>query len=99
MEPLSVDDIVEIVPFSRRVLEKRFKSETGMPVYQYIQFVRVDHFIHLMLTSDITLSNAASLSGFDDYKNISRVFVKLKGMSPSEFRKIHKIEDNDVKRV
>lgn len=99
MEPLSVDDIVEIVPFSRRVLEKRFKSETGMPVYQYIQFVRVDHFIHLMLTSDITLSNAASLSGFDDYKNISRVFVKLKGMSPSEFRKIHKIQDNDVKRV
>ena len=37
--PLSVDDLIRIIPYSRRVLEKKFKSETGMSVYQYIQHV------------------------------------------------------------
>jgi LacI family transcriptional regulator len=86
MNPLSVDHIVSVSPFSRRVLEKKFKEETGISVYQYIQQLRVEKFAELLVTR-IPLIDAAFQAGFDDYKNVSRIFTKLKGLTPLQYRK------------
>lgn len=80
--PLSVDDLIRIIPYSRRVLEKKFKGETGMSVYQYIQQQRIDKFASLLIATHLPLVEAAANAGFTDYKNISRIFVKMKGMTP-----------------
>ncbi len=85
--PLSVDDLIRIIPYSRRVLEKKFKGETGMSVYQYIQQQRIDKFASLLIASHLPLVEAAANAGFTDYKNISRIFVKMKGMTPLQYRK------------
>ena len=88
--PLPVEHLVQLLPYSRRVLEKRFKEETGITIYQYIQRVRIDKFADLLLTSDMSLVEAAISTGFDDYKNVSRIFMKTKGMTPLQFRKKYK---------
>ncbi|MBC8603735.1 DNA-binding transcriptional regulator [Parabacteroides acidifaciens] len=85
--PLSVDDLIRIIPYSRRVLEKKFKSETGMSVYQYIQQQRIEKFAALLITTDLPLTEAAAGAGFPDYKNVSRIFVKMKEMTPLQYRK------------
>ena len=85
--PLSVDDLIRITPYSRRVLEKKFKSETGMSVYQYIQQQRIEKFAALLITTDLPLTEAAAGAGFPDYKNVSRIFVKMKEMTPLQYRK------------
>lgn len=85
--PLSVDDLIRIIPYSRRVLEKKFKSETGMSVYQYIQQQRIEKFAALLITTDLPLTEAAAGAGFPDYKNVSRIFVKIKEMTPLQYRK------------
>lgn len=85
--PLSVDDLIRIIPYSRRVLEKKFKGETGMSVYQYIQQQRIDKFASLLIATPLPLVEAAANAGFTDYKNISRIFVKMKGMTPLQYRK------------
>ena len=87
---ITVSDIVALVPLSRRVLEKRFKTLIGTSVYQYILNVRISHFTKLLLTTDLYLPDAAIKSGFDDYKNVSRIFRKYKSMSPVEYRKLYK---------
>lgn len=84
---LSVDDLIRIIPYSRRVLEKKFKSETGMSVYQYIQQQRIEKFAALLITTDLPLTEAAAEAGFPDYKNVSRIFVKMKEMTPLQYRK------------
>ncbi|MCD7852192.1 MAG: DNA-binding transcriptional regulator [Parabacteroides sp.] len=84
---LSVDDLIRIIPYSRRVLEKKFKSETGMSVYQYIQQQRIEKFAALLITTDLPLAEAAAGVGFSDYKNVSRIFVKMKEMTPLQYRK------------
>ncbi|WP_293668194.1 DNA-binding transcriptional regulator [uncultured Parabacteroides sp.] len=84
---LSVDDLIRIIPYSRRVLEKKFKSETGMSVYQYIQQQRIEKFAALLITTDLPLAEAAADAGFPDYKNVSRIFVKMKEMTPLQYRK------------
>ncbi|WP_286156052.1 AraC family transcriptional regulator, partial [Parabacteroides goldsteinii] len=80
--PLSVDELTQIIPFSRRVLEKKFKRETGTSVYQYLLDLRIEKFADLLITTDLPLIEAATRSGFTDYKNISRIFTKAKEMTP-----------------
>ena len=85
--PLSVDELTQIIPFSRRVLEKKFKRETGTSVYQNLLDLRIEKFADLLITTDLPLIEAATRSGFTDYKNISRIFTKAKEMTPLQYRK------------
>lgn len=87
---IAVQDLVELVPLSRRVLEKKFKEATGTSIYQCVLDHRIDYFVKLLLTTDCHLPDAAVESGFDDYKNVSRIFKKYKSMSPVEYRKLYK---------
>lgn len=86
-EDISVIDIVNSVPFSRRVLEKLFKKETGTTIYKYLLFVRVENFSKLLVETEIPLVDAAFECGLYDYNNVSRVFLKSKKMTPYQFRK------------
>lgn len=85
--PLSIDDLIRLVPFSRRILEKKFKKETDTSIYQYIQELRIEKFAELLVTTDLPLVEAAARTGFTDYKNISRIFVKAKKITPLQYRK------------
>ena len=87
---ISVPDLVDMVPLSRRVLEKKFKNLVGTSIYQYILNFRISRFTKLLLTTDLYLPDIAIQVGFDDYKNVSRIFRKYKSMSPAEYRKLHK---------
>ena len=84
---ISVPDLLEIVPLSRRVFEKRFRKDTGTSIYKFLQRYRVDKFASLLLTSDRSIEDIAISCGFSDSRNISRIFSAYKGMTPTEFRK------------
>jgi len=87
MNDISVIDIINIVPFSRRVLEKLFKKETAITIYHYIQLVRINNFCELLISTNLPLIDAALEVGFYDYKNVSRIFIKEKKLTPYQYRK------------
>jgi LacI family transcriptional regulator len=58
----------------------------GTSIYQFILELRIDHFSNLLLTTDRSLFDLALESGFNDCKNISRIFKKFKGATPVEYR-------------
>lgn len=89
-EEIPIDDFTELVPLSRRNLEVKFKNEMGLSIYQFILSCRVEYFAMLLISTNRTLLDLALESGFSDSKNISRVFKKIKGCSPVEYRKQHK---------
>ena len=84
---INIDLLTELVPLSRRNLEVKFKEEMGTTIYQFILSCRIDYFADLLLTTDRTLYDMALESGFNDCKNISRIFKKHKGCTPIEFKK------------
>jgi len=93
-EELTIDSLTKIVPLSRRNLEVKFKKEMGTSIYQFILSCRVEYFAMLLVSTNRLLFELALESGFNDCKNISRIFKRFKGYSPAEFRQIFK-EDND----
>ena len=84
---ISVTDILEQVPMSRRLLEQRFKQMTGVTIYNYISVHRIERFAQLLLSSNDSVSDIAARLDEFDTKSISRRFKALKGCTPMEYRK------------
>ena len=91
---ISIEALSKIVPLSRRNLEVKFKNEIGTSIYQFILKIRINHFANLLLTTERSLFDLALESGFNDCKNISRIFKKFKGCTPVEYR--DKWKDNKL---
>ena len=88
---ITMDDIFSLVPLSRRSVEMRFKKATGMTIYQYLLYIRIEHFSYLLSTTERPYIDLAYEVGFKDLANITRIFRKHKGCTPIEYRrkKIH----------
>lgn len=84
---ISVDDLTTLVPLSRRNLEKKFKEATGIPVYQFILDKKLDLISTELLTTDKDLMDIAIGIGFNDVRNVYRIFKKNTGYTPISFRK------------
>ena len=83
---LSVSDVLEQVPLSRRLLEVRFKNVLGVSIYQYISQQRIGRFAELLLETNDSIQEIAYKLGEDDAKGICRRFKDLKGCTPTEWR-------------
>ena len=84
---IKMEDILKIVPLSRRSIEMRFKKATGYTIYQYLLNVRVEHFAYLITTTHRSYVDIAYEVGFRDLSNVSRTYRKYKGCTPLEYRK------------
>jgi LacI family transcriptional regulator len=83
---ISVDDLTAIVPLSRRNLEKKFKEATGKSIYQSLLDKKVDLISVELLTTDKDLWDIAIETGFNDVRNVYRIFKKNTGHTPISFR-------------
>ena len=98
-QPLSVPTLQALVPLSRRVFEKRFKLNTGVSIYQFLQRYRVEKLAGELITSNRSIEELAIACGFEEAKNVARVFLKYKGLTPSEYRKrYHQILPGETTR-
>ena len=74
---ISVNDIMEEIALSRRLLERRFKDVTGQTLYQYITDLRIRRFAELLVDTDEQVIGIAMSLGESDTKSISRRFKQL----------------------
>ncbi len=82
---IRVDDLVDLVPMSRRMLETTFMRETGISLYQYIIRARVNRMKDLINAGRSPLQAADELG--TEYKIIARNFKNLTGITPAEYAK------------
>lgn len=87
--PISVPELMKLVPLSRRQLEIRFKRSTHETILRYIQKFRVDRFARLLIETDRPISELCEEMGFGNPKNLSRQFRTVMGTSPQEYRRSH----------
>lgn len=83
---LDTGKLLKLVPLSRRNLETKFHRTMGISIYQYILDRRCDRLAHLLADTSMELAEAAHEAGFSSYSNLSRIFKKRKGLTPSEYR-------------
>jgi len=86
MNRITLNDVSEHVSFSVSYLSRMFKEEKGISLTSYINEVRIRAAKVLIKQSDISLSQAAYLCGFDDQSYFSKVFKKMTGTTPGKYR-------------
>lgn len=65
---------------------RMFKQETGKNLMLYITDKRIEKAKEIMQQSEISMSEIAFMVGYDDYTYFSKVFKKVTGVSPREYR-------------
>ena len=95
-QEIDIGKLTSFIPFSRRAIEMKFKKEMyPHSISSYIMKLRLDHFCHLLETSELPVRTAADRSGFIDSSNFSTIFKKYKGMTPTEYKKKFKGINNN----
>jgi len=85
-DDLTLDFLCEHFFISKYHLCRTFKKRTGLTIQTYIKEKRLAHFNEL-IKSEKNLTQAALLSGFNDYSVFYRTYTKKYGHSPERKRK------------
>lgn len=86
---INVQDVLKVVPLSRRVFEKRFQQLLGRTPHQEITRRRIERIRQLLIETDLTLAQIAAKTGFQNEEYLSVTFRKNVGIPPGKFRKEH----------
>lgn len=83
---LSINALAEIVYLNPVYLSRAYKQATGGNLSEYVLKRRIDTAKLLLRQPDKKISDTAYLVGFESAAHFSRVFKKITGKTPQEYR-------------
>ncbi|WP_348687904.1 AraC family transcriptional regulator [uncultured Dubosiella sp.] len=86
-EKLSLDSLSALFFMNKFYLAKIFKEKYGMTVNAYLSSCRLAATKQKLRFSTCSLEEIAAAVGWKDAQYLSRMFKKLEGMTPGEYRK------------
>ena len=84
---LKVSDIATAIGTNRTYVSEYFNKEEECTFYDYVNRFRIEYACTLLEGSDANIMKIAERSGFNSSQSFIRVFSKLKGISPTKYRK------------
>ena len=97
-EPISEAEFARFTGQSPSAFSRSFKRHTGSTLVRFRNQLRIDLACKMLLTDpDAKVADLCFEVGFSNLSNFNRHFLKLKGMSPSEFRA--KFAENEAVRM
>ena len=90
-ERLTESDLARYAGMEASAFSRFFRRHTGLPFIQYLNRLRVNRACELLIASDQAVTDICHASGFNNVSNFNRQFLALKSMSPSQFRRYHRL--------
>lgn len=86
-KPITLNEVAYEANMATTTFCNFFKEHYRMTFIEYVNHIRIGHFCKLISENDKSILEAAYDCGFNSVANFNRQFKKLKGMSPSEFKR------------
>ncbi|KQX62989.1 AraC family transcriptional regulator [Paenibacillus sp. Root444D2] len=87
LDPLSLTSLSEQFHIHPTQLSTHFGESFGIHFVDFLHELRIRHACSLLISSNLPISHVAYESGFSSYPTFSRTFLRIKGMTPSQYRK------------
>ena len=87
-EKLSLESVASHFFIDKHYLARLFKEHYGVTLVTYLQQVRITHAKRMLRFTDKSIEEIGLECGIGELNYFSRVFKKLEGVSPSEFRRV-----------
>jgi len=94
-ECISIKEYASSRNMSVSWLQRKFKENFHTSPMQYLLSVRICQATELLETSNYNITQIANIVGYDDPLYFSRLYSKVKGVSPTEYRKSINSVPND----
>lgn len=94
-EPINIEEYAQSRGMSVSWFLRNFKQVTMKSPMQYILAIRINNAVSLLETTDYNVTEIAAIVGYDNPLYFSRIFHKQKGLSPSDFRKLRRTEEEN----
>ena len=85
-EELSLGQVAKSINMSSYYFCKMFKKVTGINFTDYVALVRIEKSKNLLLNPNLRVSEIAFEVGFQSLTHFNRVFKKILGQSPTDYR-------------
>lgn len=92
-EPLALEGLAERFHFHATYLSELFKRTMGRSFVHFLQEVRIRNACSLLLSTELSVTEVALEAGFGSINTFFRVFRRLKGTTPTEYRKARATEN------
>ena len=85
---ISLDRMAAISDMSASAFSRHFQKSTGNKFVDFVNQVRIGKACVLLTETNDQISSICYAVGFNNVANFNRHFVKIKGATPSEFRRV-----------
>lgn len=86
-EKISLQKAASLIHLSESAFCKFFKRASGKKFSEYVNEIRLSHACKLLIETDKPIVQIAFDTGFESLTYFNRVFLKKKGIPPSQLRK------------
>lgn len=86
-EDISLDEISKIANLTPTSFCRMFKAKTKKPFVEYLNEIRVSNACKYLIETDLGISEIAYECGYKTASNFNKLFKKLIGTTPKEYRK------------
>jgi AraC family transcriptional regulator len=92
-------ELPRLVNLSTSHFFRAFKISVGIPPHEYITQRRIDRVLHMLRMTSVPLLQIAVECGLRDQSNLCRVFRRVVGQSPSEWRRSNTVDPRQVQAI
>lgn len=86
-EDINIEEYAKSRGMSFSWFSRNFKQLTAKSPMQYVVSVRINNAVSLLGTTSYNINEVSNIVGYDNPLYFSRIFKKVKGISPSEYKK------------
>jgi AraC-like DNA-binding protein len=86
-DPIALGDVARRLGCSASYLTREFRRRTGVTPVRYLTGLRTRRAAYLLETTDLPAREIARLTGYSDPSFFSRVFRRVMGRSPRQWRR------------
>jgi len=84
---ISLDRVAGVAGISRYHFSRLFKEMTGLTYQSYLNHVRIEQAKRLLNDDALSITNTGHAVGYSDLTHFERIFKKLVGATPSQYRR------------
>lgn len=95
-ENLTLENVSHQLGISKSHLSRCFAEKLGCNFIEYINMLRINEACRLLSTTESSIIQISFDCGFNSQRTFNRVFLKVCGISPKEYRKKYTTDHNQI---
>ncbi|PSL30576.1 AraC family two component transcriptional regulator [Planomicrobium soli] len=95
-QPLRLSEIAEHFHFNASYLSSYFSTHHKEGFSEYLNRVRIKKSMELLENSTVSISNISGMVGYSEHSYFCKVFKRITGTSPGNYRKEHHAQNEET---